>query len=161
MTWPSPPSVSSLPSSELDSGLDTPANARDQIKQVRDRTQDVSDKLAEVINNGEPMLKGRVLSNTTAIPAVNLDCATGNGFSKTITAITTFTVSNVPPAGTLYPLMLELTNGGAFAVTWWAGVKWPGGSPPTLTASGKDELGFWTRDGGTTWSGVLVSKDSR
>lgn len=161
MTWPAPPSVSSLPSSELDSGLDTPANARDQIKQVRDRTQDVSDKLAEVINHGEPMLKGRVLTTHNTPAAMNLDCALGNSFDKTIAALTTFTVSNVPASGTSYAFLLYLTNGGAFAITWWSGMKWTGGAAPSFTVSGLDVLGFMTKDGGATWVGALVVRDAR
>jgi len=32
--------------------------------------------------------------------------------------------------------VLELTNGGAGVITWWAGVRWTGGLPPTLTTAG-------------------------
>jgi len=46
-------------------------------------------------------------------------------------------------------------------VTWWAGVKWAGGTAPTLTAAGVDILGFYTRDGGATWRGTMMSKDSK
>jgi hypothetical protein len=90
------------------------------------------------------------------VAAANLDLATANCFTKTITAITTFTVSNVPTTGNVGSLILDLTNGGAFAVTWWSGVKWAGGTAPTLTTSGRDVLGFFTHDGGTTWNGVVL-----
>lgn len=93
-----------------------------------------------------------------AVAAANIDLATGNCFSKTIAGITTFTVSNVPTAGTVGSFILDLTNGGAFAITWWSGVKWAGGTAPTLTASGRDVLGFFTHDGGTTWNGLLLGK---
>jgi hypothetical protein len=55
--------------------------------------------------------------------------------------------------------VLELTNGGAFAITWPGSVDWPGGVAPTLTASGKDQLVFTTRDAGTTWLGFVAGKD--
>lgn len=97
-------------------------------------------------------------STKAALGANNIDCATGDAFSKTVSANTTFTVSNVPASGTLYAFTLDLTNGGAYTVTWWSGVKWAGGTAPTLTASGRDRLVFTTTDGGTTWDGFLIGK---
>jgi Na+/H+ antiporter NhaD/arsenite permease-like protein len=93
------------------------------------------------------------------IAALNVDISLGNYFSKTITAISTMTVSNTPATGTVASFVIDLTNGGAFAVTWWAGMKWAAGTAPTLTASGRDVLGFFTHDGGTTWSGLVLAKD--
>lgn len=94
-----------------------------------------------------------------AISASAIDLSTANYFSKTISGTTTFTVSNVPTTGTSASFILDLTNGGSATVNWWSGVKWPGGSAPTLTASGRDVLGFFTYDGGTTWSGFLLGLD--
>ena len=95
----------------------------------------------------------------TAMGANAIDLATGNFFSKTISGATTFTVSNVPSAGTAATFILDLTNGGSAAITWFAGVKWAGGTAPTLTAAGRDVLGFFTHDGGTTWTGLVMGKD--
>jgi hypothetical protein len=92
----------------------------------------------------------------TAVAASDINLATGNFFSKTISGTTTFTVSNVPTTGTAASLVLDLTNGGSATVNWWAGVKWAAGTPPTLTASGRDSLGFYTYDGGTTWTGLVL-----
>ena len=91
----------------------------------------------------------------------NIDLATGNYFTKTISGDTTFTVTNVPSAGVVVSFILELTNAGSAVITWFSGVKWAGGTPPTLTESGVDVLRFYTHDGGTTWRGFLLSKDSR
>lgn len=113
---------------------------------------------------GSTTLTGAVLFSSgyvekrIAVPALNIDLVTGNYFSKTITGVSTFTVSNVPSAGGVGSFILDLTNGGAFAITWWTGVKWVSGTPPTLTASGRDVLGFFTHDGGVTWSGLLLGK---
>ena len=95
-----------------------------------------------------------------AVAASNIDVAAGGVFAKTISGATTFTVSNVPAAGIVASLILELTNP-CTNVTFWAGVKWPGGTAPTLTAAGVDVLGFYTRDGGTTWRGMVLAKDSK
>ncbi len=96
-----------------------------------------------------------------ALPANNIDMNAGTLFSKTITANTTFTVSNVPVTGKVGSFIIELTNGGAFTTSFWAGVKWQSGTAPALTASGTDLLGFYTRDGGTTWRGFVLSRDSK
>lgn len=95
-----------------------------------------------------------------AMGANNIDLATGNVFTKTITATTTLTVSNVLASGNANSFILELTNGGAYAITWFSGIKWAGGTVPTLTASGVDILGFYSHDGGTTYRGIVLAKDS-
>lgn len=91
--------------------------------------------------------------------AINLN--SGRLFYRTITANMTFSVTNVPASPTAVGFTLELTNGGSKTITWWSGIKWDSGSAPTLTASGTDILGFYTRDGGTTWRGILLVKDSK
>jgi len=101
----------------------------------------------------------QVLETRVAMAANNIDLSAGGYFTKTISAATTLTVSNVPSSGTGVSFILDLTNGGSSAITWWSGVKWAGGASPTLTASGRDVLGFFTHDGGTTWTGLVLGKD--
>lgn len=96
-----------------------------------------------------------------AMGANNIDLATGNVFTKIITTTTTLTISNVLASGNANSFILELTNGGAYAITWFSGVKWSGGTVPTLTASGVDILGFYSHDGGTTYRGIVLAKDSK
>lgn len=91
-----------------------------------------------------------------AMAANNIDLSTANYFAKTISGATTLTVSNVPASGTTASFILDLTNGGSATITWFSGVTWPGGIAPTLTASGRDVLGFYTYDAGTTWTGLLL-----
>jgi hypothetical protein len=93
------------------------------------------------------------------VSASDIDLSTGNYFSKTISGTTTFTVSNVPSTGTVGSFILDLTNGGSATVNWWANTKWSNGSQPTLTVAGRDVLGFFTYDGGSTWTGLLIGKD--
>lgn len=102
-----------------------------------------------------------LLETKTAIAASNIDVSTGNYFTKTISGTTTFTVTNIPATGTTASFILELTNGGSATVNWWSGVKWASGVAPTLTAAGVDILGFYSHDGGTTWRGLLLAKDSK
>ena len=79
-------------------------------------------------------------------------------FTKTITGPTALSVSAVPASPVVTSFILELTNGGT-DVTFWPGIKWPGGTAPTLTASGRDVLGFYTHDGGASWVGLILGKD--
>ena len=90
------------------------------------------------------------------ITAGACDYATGYVFSKTISGATTISLTNVPATGTAM-LMLRLTNGGSATVTWPSGIKWPGGTAPTLTASGLDEVVLMRTKAGV-WSGA-VRKD--
>jgi hypothetical protein len=101
---------------------------------------------------------GSVTQNVTAVAATAIDCSLGNFFTKTITAPTTWTFTNVPSGA--YGFILELTNGGSNAVVWPAAVKWPNALVPTLTVSGVDVLTFITDDSGTTWRGVMSMQNS-
>jgi hypothetical protein len=96
-----------------------------------------------------------------AMAANDINLAAGSFFTKTISGATTFSLSNVPVTGQAVSFILELTNGGSATVTWFSGVKWAGGTAPTLTASGVDILGFYSHDGGTTWRGLVLAKDSK
>lgn len=94
-----------------------------------------------------------------AMGASDIDLAAGNYFTKTISGATTLTVSNTPASGVVGSFVLDLTDGGSATVTWWANVKWAGGTAPTLTTAGRDVLGFFTHDAGTTWSGFVLGAD--
>lgn len=105
-------------------------------------------------------VNGNVAQNIVAVAASAIDCSAGNYFTKTASGALTWTFTNVP-ASRSFAVILELTNGGTGTQTWPAAVKWPGGTAPTLTASGVDVLGFITDDGGTTWRGVALMIDSK
>lgn len=90
------------------------------------------------------------LSGTT--PTCNVD--NGGMFSLTMTGNTTFTFSGAS-SGYVQGFILQLTGNGS-TVTYPASVDWAGGTAPDAPASGEtDILVFITRDGGTTWYGVL------
>ena len=97
-----------------------------------------------------------VLAPSGAMAGNNIDGFAGEFFTKTISGATTLTVSRVPGTSAATSFVLELTNGGSATITWWAGIRWPGGSVPALTAAGVDVLGFYTLDGGTTWRGLVL-----
>lgn len=115
-----------------------------------DTAQALTNKTITAIANFET-------KTTTSANAINL--SNGNYFTHTLSGNTSLTVSNTPATGTAASFILEMTNGGFATITWWSGMKWAGGTAPTLTASGKDILGFYTYDGGTTWNGLVLAKD--
>jgi len=93
-------------------------------------------------------------SALTAAATVDVDCETGNFFSLTTDQNTTFTFSNPPASGTGYGFILEITQGGAYTLTFPASVDWAGGAAPDAPGSGEKAIYvFITRDGGTTWYG--------
>lgn len=95
----------------------------------------------------------------TTSSANNFNLLDANYFTHTVSGSTVFSVSNIASAGSVSSFILDLTNGGSASITWWSGIKWAGGTPPTLTASGRDVLGFFTHDGGTVWNGLVLAKD--
>jgi len=95
-----------------------------------------------------------------SLTGTEMDLAVGNVFYKTIGGTTTFTITGVQATRAVF-WMLELTNGGSQTVSFPAAVNWAGGTAPTLTASGVDILGFYSRDGGTTVYGFPLALDSK
>src|SRR5206468_3283627 len=72
-------------------------------------------------------------------------------FLFTVTQVTTVAFTNVPTATFGTRVMVRITNGSAFALTWPASVVWLSGITPTLKSSGVDLIELWTTDAGTTW----------
>ena len=95
------------------------------------------------------------LGNIVTTQELDLDAA--NFFYATVTGAVTISFTNVP-SGVVF-VVFEITNGGS-NVSWPSSVKWPGGSAPTLTASGVDVITLYTRDSGTTWRATLAQENS-
>jgi hypothetical protein len=102
-------------------------------------------------------IEGSAIGNTGATRTFDLSVA--NFFSATLDQACTFTFSNPPASGDFGAFVLELTNGGAFVITYPASVDFVGGVAPTLTAAGVDQLVFTTRDGGTTYFAFVAGLD--
>ena len=154
--------------------LDLKANASDLANKVdkvagkqlstEDYTTSEKTKLASALPLAGGVMTGAITAireTKVAMGANDINLAAGNMFTKTISGATTFTVSNALASGNANSFILELTNGGSAVVTWFYGVKWASGTAPVLTASGVDILGFYSHDGGATWRGIVLSKDSK
>lgn len=91
----------------------------------------------------------------------SVDLSTGNYFSKTIAAgTTTFNVSNVPTSTNAISFVLDLTAGGLGTIVWGFNPKWQNGIVPSgLSSTNRDVFVFYTYDGGTTWTGIVVANN--
>ena len=123
---------------------------------------DISTADSSKLNLSGGTMTGAITSlreTSVSMATNNIDLAAGNLFTKTISGATTLTISNALASGNVNSFVLELTNAGSATITWFSGVKWAGGTAPTLTASGKDILSFYSIDGGTTWNVLGIQKD--
>jgi hypothetical protein len=114
----------------------------------------------------DPTLPGPVVARGSVSAVTTLDMTDGNFFQAIAAGSTTFVFAN-PPVSAISAgaaaggFILELQNGGAATITWPSTVRWPGGTAPTLTASGFDVFVFITDDAGTNWRGVQSMRDSK
>ena len=92
--------------------------------------------------------------------SLTLDLATSNVFNITLSQnIVNFLLENLPPANIAAAYTLIITNQGNFDISWGSAVEWPEGTPPILTASGKDVITLLTTDGGTTFYGFTAGQN--
>ena len=86
--------------------------------------------------------------------AVTIDLSAGLSVIATVGGATTLAFANVPAGGTV-TVLLRLTNGGAYAVTWGMAPRWGNGMVPVLSESGADYIAFHHAEG--EWTGLLVT----
>ena len=99
--------------------------------------------------------KAQALGNTKGNKAIAV--SKGAYITCTITGNTTFSFTGVPQTGATVVVM-QLTNGGAYTITWPSSIKWSGGKAPKFTASGIDIVVLTTNDAGATWYGIVNLK---
>jgi|TARA_Y100000015_G_scaffold40512_1_gene45498 hypothetical protein len=100
-------------------------------------------------------VSGSYVGNAASISALNINCSSGNYFTKTIAGNSTFTISDAPASGRSYGLTLEITHTSG-TITWFSGVYWPADTAPTLTEGKTHLFVFITDDGGTKWRGASL-----
>lgn len=141
----------------------TNAELRNRNTHTGTQAMDTVDGLAAALGDKAPLQVPTITGLREAIvamPANNIDLATANRFTKTIAANTTISISNPPPAGFCQAIVLRLTIT-AGAPTFWAGVVWDKGTPPTLTVGRTAEIAFLVGPNGTSTTAALISGDSR
>lgn len=119
-------------------------------------TQTLTNKtISGGIHSGVMDVSGSHRASIVAVAALDIDCSSGNFFTKTISANSTFTFSNAP-ASRAYSFTLELTHTSG-SVTWPASVTWPFGTAPSLSTGKTHLFMFVTDDGGTRWRGASLA----
>lgn len=111
---------------------------------------------AEQALNAGLTIDGPYKQAVETVSALDIDLSTGNYFTKTINANSTFTFSNPPASGTVGSFTLELTHTSG-TVTWPTSVKFPADTAPTLTAGKTHLFMFVTDDGGTRYRGAALA----
>ncbi len=110
----------------------------------------------QCLENG--MAENVTIANVAANYAI--DISYGNIFVLTMTADTTFTFTNPPPAAKFGSFMVILVQDGTggWTSTWPATINWQYNVAPALpeTASTYCKLVFGTWDSGTAYSGDLI-----
>lgn len=111
---------------------------------------------ATAASNTDLDVSGTYAGNVVAVSALDVDCSTGNYFTKTISTSSTFTFSNVP-SSRAFSFTIEVNcTGTSTAITWPAAVKFPGNTAPTLTDTKTHLFLFVTDNGGTTFRGAAL-----
>lgn len=97
---------------------------------------------------------GSLLTNTS------IDVATASLIDFTVGANIILSFAGLPSATKWVRVILRITNGGAFALTWPAGINWAGGAAPALSVSGTDQVAllFMNNGGVVSIDGAHVGK---
>lgn len=135
---------------------------RPQSKSIVDKTTGllaiVWDKFFNDVQVGLNFYATQTVTASSA--ALSIDVSAGGAIKLALSAsVTSLTVKNWPPEGTFGRLLLEITNGGAYAMSGWPGTTiWSGGTAPVITsgAGKKDSILLTSSDGGTTFRGYLI-----
>lgn len=107
---------------------------------------------------GGMTFSGSSKGNVQALAGTEIDASIAEGFTKSISANTTFTITGAT-AAKMQGFALQLTITSAAVPAWPASVYHAGGSNPSAAlGNGTHELGFFTLDGGTTWTMVVMSR---
>lgn len=94
---------------------------------------------------------------TDAIGSRSVDLSLGDYIYANVTGNCSFTFTNAATAARVSAFIMEITDGGTATVTWPVSVQWVTGAAPTLQAIGKNVIGFFTKDGGSTYTAFLVA----
>ena len=98
---------------------------------------------------------GSTKTTLGTITSGTVNLSTGNYFSDTLAANTTYTFSN---AGDVQSFQLEVTGASTYTITWPTSIEWAGGTAPAAPGAGETDLyTFSTDDGGTTYIGLKTA----
>ena len=103
-----------------------------------------------------PIYRSDILALGNVTGATNVDILLGDIITATVTGNWTPTFTNQPSSGKAQGVILNITNGGAFTITWPT-INWAGLGAPVLAVSGTDMISLLFR-GGTAIDGAYVGQ---
>jgi hypothetical protein len=100
-----------------------------------------------------------VIQQTNIIASSNITytISYNSGSWAKVTAASPFTFAFAFPAGEVCSMILEIVNGGNFAIAWPAAMRFPGGTIPALTTSGTDHLVIYQDGNNNLYASVTAS----
>jgi hypothetical protein len=103
------------------------------------------------INAGGSITSSKAFRGATvAVSGTDIDWSQGNHFTKTLSANTTFTFSNLPPSGMAQTIVVEITNTASNYTVTWPSATWTGGVQPTQTTGAKTDIWTFIHNGTAT-----------
>lgn len=87
-----------------------------------------------------------------AISASAIDWSKANVFTKTLSANTTFTFSNITSGQTI---VVRLTNTASNFTVTWPTVRWPSGTAPTMSPGAVSDVYTFINDGSNTYGSYV------
>jgi hypothetical protein len=103
------------------------------------------------IVDGEFARPRQQFNSPTVGTTTTCDLSTGRWFAFTVSQATTLAFTNVPSSSFAVRIVLQITNGSAFSLSYPASVTHIAGVAPVLKAAGVDVLELVTINGGTNW----------
>ncbi len=120
--------------------------------------QVTTDAQGRVSSGSAQQGKGTLTTDTDA-STVTFDLATSNRHQVVLTASRTLALSN-PSTGQTFLIRLVQGGSGSNTVTWFTTIKWPGGTPPTLTTTnGKTDVFAFLCTGSNTYDAFIVGQN--
>ena len=113
---------------------------------------------ADVDSLDDLIARPKIVFNSPTVGAsTTCDLSLARTFVFTVSQATTLAFSNVPSASFFVRVILIVTNGSAFVLTFPASVSWLTGGVPSLQTSGVDVIELVTIDAGVTWRARLLN----
>jgi hypothetical protein len=101
---------------------------------------------------------GTVVTDTDAA-TVTFDMDRGDKHTVTLGGNRILALAN-DNDGQVFMVILKQDATGSRTVTWWAGVRWPGGTAPTLTTTaGKEDVFSFLRRAAGDYMGFVVGQN--
>ena len=109
------------------------------------------------IKTKDLLIDGLVTQTVVSTGTSTIDLAEGSYHKYVLTGSVSITTISNAVASVAQAFIVEVQNGGSYAVTWPSSIQWDGSSAPALDANKTTIFVFISSDGGTKWRGQVSS----